>query len=69
MRLQALSGVAFDEAFLRMMSAHHVQAVAEANFELEGGVVTNAQSLAEQIKQTQLEEIATMGMLLEPLSP
>lgn len=67
--LQALTGADFDEAFLRMMSAHHVQAVAEANFELQGGIDAEAQDIAEQIKQTQLQEVSEMSMLLEPFSP
>ncbi len=61
--------MAFDEAFLCMMSAHHVQAMAETNFELRGGSDAEAQELAEQIKQTQLQEISEMAELLEPLSP
>jgi uncharacterized protein (DUF305 family) len=52
-----------------MMSAHHVQAVAEANFELQGGIDAEAQDIAEQIKQTQLQEVSEMSMLLEPFSP
>jgi len=41
--------------------AHHVQAVAEAKFDLEGGVNADAQDLAEKIRQARSRRSARWG--------
>lgn len=53
-----------DVVFLTNMMPHHAAAVPMAQTEIDLGAYGPAQELAMQIKMTQLEEIATMKMML-----
>jgi uncharacterized protein (DUF305 family) len=63
-RLDALSGRAFDKAFLQMMIKHHQGAVAMARTEQAQGSSPDAMALAKAIAASQSAEIATMRKLL-----
>lgn len=62
--LVALSGPAFDRAFLTMMIAHHTGAVQMAQTELAQGTNPQARQLAQAIIGAQQAEIAEMQRLL-----
>lgn len=62
--LAALSGPAFDRAFLTMMIAHHTGAVQMAQTELAQGTNPQARELAQAIITAQQAEIAEMQRLL-----
>lgn len=61
--LEQASGEQFDKIFLDEMRGHHASAVEMADIELEGGEFAEAQTLAEEIKAAQLEEISEMNTL------
>ncbi|MCD2186975.1 DUF305 domain-containing protein [Actinomycetospora soli] len=63
--LGALSGPAFDRAFLTMMIAHHTGAVQMAQAELAQGTNPQARELAQAIIGAQQAEIAEMQRLLQ----
>ncbi|WP_433802108.1 DUF305 domain-containing protein [Actinomycetospora sp. CA-084318] len=63
--LGALSGPAFDRAFLTMMIAHHQGAVQMAQTELAQGSNPQARQLAQAIITAQQAEIAEMQGLLQ----
>lgn len=65
--LQEASGAEFDRMFLELMIEHHSGAVDMAETELDAGVNTDALELAESIKTSQTQEIATMQQLLQTL--
>ncbi|GGM09747.1 DUF305 domain-containing protein [Nakamurella endophytica] len=65
--LEAATGPEFDRMFLQMMIEHHTGAVEMAQTELEQGSNSDALQLAESIKSSQTEEIATMQQLLQSL--
>ena len=56
-RLMAATGTEFDLAFLDMMAAHHQGAIDMANTELKDGSLPEITRLAEQIIDTQQDEI------------
>lgn len=62
--LEAASGPAFDELFLKEMSAHHSSAADMSGIEIAGGEYEEAVALAESIETTQLEEIGEMQELM-----
>ncbi|WP_181765145.1 DUF305 domain-containing protein [Streptomyces albidus (ex Kaewkla and Franco 2022)] len=59
------SGKKFDEAFLKMMVAHHEGAVAMARTEESEGSDKAAKAMARDIRRMQTEEITKMRGLLE----
>jgi uncharacterized protein (DUF305 family) len=63
-RLGALSGKAFDKAFLQMMIKHHQGAIAMAGTEQAQGSFPDAKAMAHAIATSQSAEIATMRKLL-----
>jgi len=63
-QLAALSGAAFDRAFLQMMIEHHTGAVQMAQTELAQGQNPQAKQLAQAIVGEQQAEIAQMQTLL-----
>jgi uncharacterized protein (DUF305 family) len=67
--LMGARGARFDEMFLRMMVAHHEDAVALAKTELASGVNAPARQLARTIRDQQTAEIARMRQLLAGHSP
>jgi uncharacterized protein (DUF305 family) len=56
-RLMAATGPEFDLAFVEMMAAHHQGAIDMANTELKDGSLPEVTRLAEQIIDTQQDEI------------
>jgi uncharacterized protein (DUF305 family) len=56
-RLMAATGTEFDLAFVEMMATHHQGAIAMANTELKEGSVPEVTRLAEQIIDSQQDEI------------
>jgi uncharacterized protein (DUF305 family) len=56
-RLMEATGTEFDLAFVEMMAAHHQGAIEMANTELKDGSLPEVSRLAEQIIQTQQDEI------------
>jgi len=66
-QLAAATGADFDRLFLELMITHHQGAVAMAETELTQGANPDAQALAESIKTSQAQEIATMQQLLQTL--
>jgi uncharacterized protein (DUF305 family) len=56
-RLLAATGTEFDLAFVEMMAAHHQGAIDMANTELKDGSLPEVTRLAEQIIDTQQDEI------------
>jgi uncharacterized protein (DUF305 family) len=56
-RLMAATGAEFDLAFVEMMAAHHPGAVDMARTERKDGSLPQVTRLAEQIIQTQQDEI------------
>jgi uncharacterized protein (DUF305 family) len=56
-RLMEATGTEFDLAFVEMMAAHHQGAINMANTELKNGSLPEATRLAEQIIDTQQDEI------------
>lgn len=60
----APAGEQADVVFLTNMMPHHAAAVPMSQIQIDMGAYEPAQELAEQIKMTQLEEIATMKMML-----
>jgi uncharacterized protein (DUF305 family) len=56
-RLMESTGTEFDLAFVEMMAAHHQGAIDMANAELKEGSLPEVTRLAEQIIQTQQDEI------------
>jgi uncharacterized protein (DUF305 family) len=56
-RLMAATGPEFDLAFVEMMAAHHQGAIDMANAELKDGSLPEVTRLAEQIIDTQQDEI------------
>lgn len=62
--LEGASGEEFDLMFLERMSAHHNGAVQMSSMEVEGGEFQDTVQLAEEIRATQLEEIAEMQVLM-----
>jgi len=56
-RLMAATGTEFDLAFVEMMAAHHQGAIDMANTELKDGSLPEVTRLAEQIIDTQQDEI------------
>jgi uncharacterized protein (DUF305 family) len=56
-RLMEATGTEFDLAFVEMMAAHHQGAIDMANTELKDGSLPEVSRLAEQIIQTQQNEI------------
>lgn len=66
-QMQALTtsgGPAFDRLFLQMMILHHNGGVAMARTELSDGQNTDAQTIAENISDSQLAQITLMQQLL-----
>jgi uncharacterized protein (DUF305 family) len=55
--LMDLAGAEFDLAFVEMMAAHHQGAIDMANTELKDGSLPQAKQLAQQIIDTQQDEI------------
>jgi uncharacterized protein (DUF305 family) len=66
--LAAAEGSAFDAMFLEMMIEHHEGAVTMGEVQRADGQNTDAQDLAEEIIDTQQEEIDEMESLLEDMS-
>ncbi|MDO9378367.1 MAG: DUF305 domain-containing protein [Nocardioidaceae bacterium] len=64
-QLAGLSGTAFDQSFLTLMSAHHEGAVEMARTEVEDGENADAIALARSIEASQTTELRTMRDLLE----
>lgn len=64
-QLAATSGAAFDQMFLRMMTAHHEGAVGMAQTELTQGANPATRRLAQDIITAQQAEIAEMQTLLQ----
>jgi uncharacterized protein (DUF305 family) len=62
--LGGLTGTAFDQKWLTMMTAHHQGAITMATTELSAGTNPDAQKLATGIISAQKAEIATMATLL-----
>ncbi|HEY0813541.1 MAG TPA: DUF305 domain-containing protein [Pseudonocardia sp.] len=62
--LNAASGPTFDRLFLQMMINHHNGGVAMAHTELSDGDNGDAQTIAENISDTQLAQITLMRQLL-----
>jgi len=62
--LAASEGEEFDTLFLELMIEHHEGAVDMAGTVLEEGAAPEAQQLAEEIEQTQEEEIEQMHTML-----
>jgi uncharacterized protein (DUF305 family) len=56
-RLMEATGPEFDLAFVEMMAAHHQGAIDMANTELKDGSLPEVTRLAEQIIETQQDEI------------
>ena len=56
-RLMEATGADFDLAFVKMMAAHHQGAIDMANTELKDGSLPEATRLAQQIIDTQQQEI------------
>jgi uncharacterized protein (DUF305 family) len=56
-RLMAATGTEFDLAFVEMMATHHQGAIAMANTERKDGSLPQVTRLAEQIIDTQQDEI------------
>ncbi|HEX2905203.1 MAG TPA: DUF305 domain-containing protein [Jatrophihabitans sp.] len=65
--LQAASGRDFDRMWLKMLSEHHVRAVAMANAEIASGDNQHALALATQIVDTQGGEVQEVQSLLTEL--
>lgn len=65
--LEALSGAAFDKAFLEMMIPHHEDALPTSRTEIEQGANPEAKALAQEIITSQTAEIAEMKTLLTEL--
>ncbi len=63
--LEAATGTAFDQMFLRMMISHHEGAVEMARTEQRDGENAAAKQLAEKIEADQTAEIAEMKQLQE----
>ncbi|MFL6053018.1 MAG: DUF305 domain-containing protein [Actinoallomurus sp.] len=63
-KLDALSGKAFDKAFLQMMIKHHQGAIAMAKTEQAQGSNADATALAGSIISSQNAEVTTMRNLL-----
>lgn len=63
-KLSALSGTAFDRAFLTMMTGHHEGALTMAAAERDKGAYPPAKRLAASVARAQSAEIATMRELL-----
>ncbi|MGW5660799.1 DUF305 domain-containing protein [Streptomyces sp. NPDC003758] len=63
-KLQSLSGVAFDKAFLQMMIGHHEGAIAMARTEGAKGAYDPAQTMAKSIVTSQSAEITEMKKML-----
>jgi uncharacterized protein (DUF305 family) len=66
--LAAAEGSAFDAMFLEMMIEHHEGAVTMGEVQRADGQNTDARELAEEIIDTQQEEIDEMESLLEDMS-
>ena len=62
--LGGLSGTAFDQKWLTLMTAHHQGAITMATTELSDGTNSDAQKLATGIVSAQKAEIATMATLI-----
>lgn len=65
--LEAAEGAAFDRMWTEMMIRHHEGAVEMSESVLSEGEADEVATLAEQIRDAQTEEIATMQSLLEAL--
>jgi uncharacterized protein (DUF305 family) len=63
-QLSQATGVEFDRMFLQMMITHHQGAVTMAQKELSDGYNAEARRLAQQIIDTQRQEITEMQQLL-----
>jgi uncharacterized protein (DUF305 family) len=63
-RLEAASGAEFDRLFLTSMREHHLGAIAMAEEELRTGQSPEAKELAQQIIDTQRQEIEEIDGLL-----
>lgn len=68
-KLDAAAGSEFDEMFLTSMLAHHKGAVAMAKVELAKGKFPDAKKLAQNIVDTQEEEITEIESLLSEATP
>ncbi|MGK2876099.1 MAG: DUF305 domain-containing protein [Nocardioides sp.] len=64
--LEAASGATFDQMFLTMMIDHHEGAIQMAKTQQAEGEFPEAIAMAEEIEQTQTQEIQTMQDLLNP---
>ncbi|RIQ23210.1 DUF305 domain-containing protein [Jiangella rhizosphaerae] len=62
--LDAATGAQFERMWLTMMIEHHEGAIAMARAQLDDGIDPEARELAEQIVDTQEEEIARMERML-----
>lgn len=67
-RLEHSRGAEFDRLFLRLMTAHHEGALTMATDVLTQGTDEQVHEMAQDVRATQSDEIATMRRLLAELS-
>ena len=67
-QLGSTTGPAFDKMFLRMMTAHHLAAIAMSQTEASDGLNPDAKTLAQRMvgaQQSEIIEMRAMGRRLD----